>query len=388
MGKLRASFYDVIIVGAGPAGATLAYELAKANIKVLLLEKAKLPRYKACAGGITVRTANLLAFDISSVIERVVYGARWSYKLDYKLTGFYERPIVYMVTRDKFDHLLTRRAQDAGAELLDNQKVVQLETRAGKVTVSTESHAFVTDVVVGADGANSVVARGLGLAKDFYYGVGLEAEVYVSKGDLSKWDSLMGLDLGTIPGGYGWLFPKEDRLSIGVTGHIRFNKKLRPYLKRLLESYNLENCQIKTFRGALMPVRKKGTPIVGDRGLLIGDAAGLIDAVTGEGIYCAVRSAQLAAAVIMKFLAGGLPDLQGYKKAIDDELMPELRVTRALAIFITLMSVGTPRLFFKLAPENEQVWRALCRIVRGEKTYVSVKQGLGRFQFLFDLLAR
>jgi flavin-dependent dehydrogenase len=137
-----------------------------------------------------------------------------------------------------------------------------------------------------------------------------------------------------------------------------------------------------------MPVRKKGTPIVGDRGLLIGDAAGLIDAVTGEGIYCAVRSAQLAAAVIMKFLAGGLPDLQGYKKAIDDELMPELRVTRALAIFITLMSVGTPRLFFKLAPENEQVWRALCRIVRGEKTYVSVKQGLGRFQFLFDLLAR
>ena len=278
MGRSRLAFYDVIIVGAGPAGATLAYELAKAKIRVLLLEKDKLPRYKACAGGISVKTANLLAFNIGSVVERVIYGARLSYKFDNKLTRFYDKPIAYMVTRDKFDHLLGKRAQDAGAELVDGQKVVQLEMKSGRVRVSTENNAFFTDVVVGADGANSVVTKGLGLARDFHYGVGLEAEVYVAQDNLSKWDSLMGFDLGTIPGGYGWLFPKENCLSIGVAGHIRFNKKLRPYLKRLLRSYNLANCQIKTFRGALIPVRKKGMPIVSDRGLLIGDAAGLIDA--------------------------------------------------------------------------------------------------------------
>jgi len=388
MSQSTIPFYDVIIVGAGPAGATLAYELAKANIKVLVLEKDKFPRYKACAGGITVRAANLLPFDINSVIERVVYGARLSYKFDYKLTRFYDKPIAYMVTRDKFDYLLSKQAQDAGAELVDGQRVVQLETKAEKVKVFTETNAFFTRVVVGADGANSIVAKRLGLARDFYYGLGLETEVYVAKDDLSKWDDLIELDLGTIPIGYGWLFPKENHLSIGVAGHLRFAKRLRPYLKRLLESYSLANCEVKIFSGALMPVRKKGTPIAGDRGLLVGDAAGLIDALTGEGIYYAIRSTRLAAPAIRKFLAGELPDLQGYEKAIDDELMPELGVTRALATLLGLINTGAPRLFFKLFAESERACRALYQILRGEKTYVSVKQRLGPFQFLLDLLAK
>ena len=387
MNKSKLPSYDVVIVGAGPAGATLAYELAQANTRVLLLEKDGLPRYKACAGGINVRAANLLGFDIAPVVERVVSGARLSYRFDYTLTRLYHQSITYMVKRDRFDHLLAERAQDAGAELADNQKVVRLETQGGKTKVCTRSDTFLTGVVVGADGANSIVARELGLDKDFYYGLGLEAEVGVSPEYLSRWDDLMGLDLGTIPGGYGWLFPKSDHVSIGVAGQVRFASRLKPYLNQLLDSYGLAESQVKHLRGALMPVRKRGTPITGERGLLIGDAAGLIDAVTGEGIYYAIRSAQLAAAAITESLGGELSHLADYEKAVDVELMPELGVTRALERLFTWLGTGTPRLFFKLVVERERVWRALCRIIRGEKSYVGVKQKLGPFQFLSDLLA-
>lgn len=133
-----------------------------------------------------------------------------------------------------------------------------------------------------------------------------------------------------------------------------------------------------------MPVRRRAIPITAQRALLIGDAAGLTDPLTGEGIYYAIRSARLAVPVISGFLQGNTVNLQDYEKAIDRDLMPELRVTQAFA----RMSTWSPYLRFRLLKDSDWAWRTLCRIVRGEQTYVSLKTPLRPIQLLFDLLSR
>ena len=113
--SLRQS-YDVIVVGTGPAGATLAYELSSQGIAVLLLDKEKLPRYKTCAGGLTIKAAKLLSFDISPVVESTINGLRFSYKFGHQGTRLCDRPLIYTVMREKFDYFLVEKARDAGAE--------------------------------------------------------------------------------------------------------------------------------------------------------------------------------------------------------------------------------------------------------------------------------
>lgn len=385
---MKSTKYDVIVVGAGPAGAVTARGLAMAGVKTLLVEKEKLPRYKTCAGGINVRAANLLDFDIAPVVERVIYGARFSYKSRYRLTRHYPQPTTYMVTRQRFDNLLAGKAQEAGAALVDGRKITRVEPDDGRVRVTAGGDVFNADVIIGADGVNGMVAAGLGIKDGFYCNLGLEAEVYADEKMLARWEGLMGLDLGTIPGGYGWVFPKGDHLSVGIGGPMRFAKKLEPWLRGLMKCYNLDESRIRLMRGARLPVRRRGAPIAAGRGLLVGDAAGLTDAVTGEGIYYAIKSGQLAVPAVVRFLGGEPGGLVAYQRAVDAEMMPELDVTRALARIFTWLTTGTPPLFFKLTAERERVWQAFCRIIRGEKSYLSVKDELGPFRFIFDLLAR
>lgn len=384
MNKSLRHSYDIIIVGTGPAGATLAYELASKGITVLLLEKEKLPRYKACAGGVTFKAAKLLAFDISPVVESVINGLRFSYKCSHQGTRLGDKPLVYTVMREKFDYFLVEKAQDAGAAVLDEQKVVQVRIETGKATVYTQNHTFTARVIVGADGANSTIARELGLMRGVGLNLGLEAEVYVDGEVLSRWDNLTEIDLGSVPPGYAWIFPKKNHLSIGVVGPLRSTKRMRTYLNKLLESQNLGNYKVSTLRAGLLPVRKRAMPITAERALLIGDAAGLTDALTGEGIYYAIKSAQLAAPVITGFLQGDIIDFQDYEKAIDIELMPELRITRAFA----RMSTWSPYLRFRLLKDSDWIWRTLCRIVRGEQTYVGLQATFRPFQFLLNLVSR
>jgi flavin-dependent dehydrogenase len=157
--------HDVIVVGAGPAGAILAYELSRKGIDVLVLEKERLPRYKACAGGITVKTAKLLGFDFSSVTRDTVRGAKVTYGGTRSFTKSYPKPLIHMVMRDEFDQLLVQRAREAGATLADNEGVHQVQITEQGVKVGAANHVFTAHIVVGADGARSIV-----LDKGWYNG--------------------------------------------------------------------------------------------------------------------------------------------------------------------------------------------------------------------------
>ena len=227
--------HDVIIVGAGPAGATLAYELSRKGIDVLILEKERLPRYKACAGGITVKTAKLLDLDFSSVTRDTVRGAKVAYGSRRSFTKSYPQPLIHMVMRDEFDQLLVQRAREAGATLADNERVRQVEIAEQVVKVETANHVFTAQIVVGADGARSIVAANVGLMQDVDLGIGLEAEISVPGQRLVQWESLMGLDLGHMRGGYGWVFPKKDHLSVGVGSPLRQAKRLKSGYQAVLK---------------------------------------------------------------------------------------------------------------------------------------------------------
>jgi geranylgeranyl reductase family protein len=375
-------FYDVIIAGAGPAGATLGYELARRGAGVLLMEKERLPRYKPCAGGITVKAADGLGLDIAPVTRSVVRGVTVTYKGHRSFTKWYDKPLILMVMRDEFDHLLVRRAQEAGVTLLDNEAVCRIEISSRSVKATTAGKTLESRIIVGADGARSTVARDAGLMRGVSLGMGMEAETSVAGEKLVQWDSLMGLDLGHIRGGYGWVFPKKDHLSIGVGGPLRQARRLRSGYRAVLKSYNLETGSVSSLRSHYLPVRRKGMAIQSMRCLLLGDAAGLVDPLTGEGIHHAVRSAQMAASVIQRCLQADSPDLREYQDDVDREIMPELTAARGLARLFTWF----PGLCFGLVEGHDRLWRACCRLLRGEETYVSIKQRLHPFEGLFDLL--
>ncbi len=382
MQDLTERFYDVIIAGAGPAGATLGYELARRGAGVLLLEKKRLPRYKPCAGGITVKAAKGLGLDIAPVTRSVVRGVKVTYKGRRSFTKWYDKPLIFMVMRDEFDHLLVRRAQDAGAMLLDNETVCRIDISSRSVRAATGGMTLESRIIVGADGAGSTVAREAGLMGRVDLGMGMEAETSVAGEKLVEWDSLMGLDLGRVRGGYGWVFPKKDHLSVGIGGPLRQARRLRAGYRAMLKSYDLETGSVSRLRSHYLPVRRKGMAIHSERCLLVGDAAGLVDPLTGEGIDHAIRSAQIAAPIIHQCLKSNSPDLRQYQEAIDGEIMPELTAARGLSRLFTWF----PGLCFSLVGGHDRLWRACCRLLRGEETYVSIKQRLYPFEGLFDLL--
>jgi geranylgeranyl reductase family protein len=351
--------YDVVIVGAGPAGSTLGYELARRGISALILEKEKLPRNKTCAGGVTFRAHALLDFDISPVTQRLAYGIRISYRLGDSCIKRYRDPLVHLVMRRDFDQLLVKKAQEAGATVIDGARAQQLNVAADHIEVVTKDESFHTRIAVGADGAEGIVASMTGLMKGAKKELALEAEVSISRERLDEMDSLIEVDLGQIPGGYGWVFPKENHISVGVTGPAHLSKMFKPYMERILRRFGEHT--IVDFSGHVMPMRRRGSAIQRGRTLLVGDAAGLLHPLSGEGIFYAIKSAKLAAPVIADALRSGAGDLSGYQKAVDSELMPSLEIGRILL----KIYAGCPRLCYSIIKGSDRFWSYGCRALLG-----------------------
>jgi geranylgeranyl reductase family protein len=377
--------YDVIVVGAGPAGVTLAYELGKKGVVVLVLEKEKLPRYKCCAGGLTSKAAKLLDFDISQAVEAVIHELSFTFNLSSPYPGRHSQPLIYTVMRDVFDQLLVERAQQAGVVFMDGQKVTKLEMNSDLVDISTAEDTFRCRVVAGADGAYSVVARELGMGKHIKYLAGIESEVVVSKVELAKWQSRVQADLGYIPGGYAWVFPKRDHLSIGAGCLASKAKSLDRRHQEFLDSLGIGSYAIARTSSHLIPTCTKGRLVWQDRALLLGDAAGFADPLTGEGIYNAILSAQLAAPVIEQSVAGGQVKLQDYQGIIERKIVSELEIARKLSRFF----VHFPRLAFGMLNQSENVWKAMCGLIRGELQYSDIVRGsTGGLKSIFSRMLR
>ncbi|MGA7731740.1 MAG: geranylgeranyl reductase family protein [Chloroflexia bacterium] len=364
--------YDAIVVGAGPSGATAAYELARAGLRTALIEKAKLPRYKTCGGGITYKAARALPFSIDDVTERTLYNVDFSWRTRRPYVVTSKNPLVYMVQRSRFDHLLVERACHVGVEVMDGVAVQSVASDEAGATVNTTKGRLTADYLVGADGATGRVARNLDLMPDRWALAAIESEVEVEPAAMDYWHDKLGLDLGELKASYGWVFPKGDHLSVGVGG-LAMIDDYGSHLKRYDEKHTANRVpggaikRVLRTHGYLLPCRRPGAPVQRGRGLLVGDAAGLVEAFTGEGIYWAIRSGQIAARCI------ALGKMTQYTEQLDSALMPDLiSARRWWRIYVSL-----PRACYSLPRRVPFFWDAVCRIVRGERRFRDIRRRLG-----------
>ncbi len=371
--------FDVIVVGAGPAGSIAAYHLADRGYQVLIIEKEFLPRLKPCGGGITYRTLELLPFSIDEIIETSIYKFRFSHKFKYSYLRESADPLMCCVMRDKFDHLLVNKAIEKGAELIQGVKVTGFTEAMEHILVHTDSKEYVGKFVIGADGVNSITARCFQLNDNIKKGIGIESEIRIKEHELPRFQDTVHLDWGTIIGGYAWAFPKKDHLSIGVGGPVKQAKYLKKYFLYFLESLNIDDIEILSFRTYPLPFRTATGRIQASRVMVVGDAAGLTDPLTGEGIYYALKSGKMAAAAIMECLEGVTADVFQYRQRMDAEVISEL-----LAAY-PLMQVfnAAPRLIHCQLKKRERLWKGFCKVLRGQVSYQEFRNKMNRFRLLW-----
>jgi geranylgeranyl reductase family protein len=366
--------HDVIVVGTGPAGAVLAYLLAKRGLDVLILERATLPRYKSCGGGVTWKAIQNLPFDVSAVFENKAVGGVVTYAGQQLLKVEVGWPVAWLVMRDQFDHYLVRQAVHAGARLVEGISVLKVVDKGDKVVVITNQGELSAQLVAGADGVNSVVARSVGLMPEREVGVAVEAEVAVSPAVLEAQGAYATFDFGALPGGYGWIFPKRDHLSVGVFKAIP-GKAIG--LKKALEKFIASEAvlldpKILHLQGHQIPLGGKARTLHKGRILLVGDAANLADPWMGEGISYAVVSARLAAEHMFLSLERNEIDLSGYTQLINASITPQLLSARLFARVVYAL----PEMCSDLISRSPFMQQMVFDVIRGDRTFKEMTRAL------------
>jgi geranylgeranyl reductase family protein len=374
----------VIVVGAGPAGSIAAYETAKSGHTTLLLEKFPLPRDKPCGGAVMYRGIQIVHGMIPRhIIEQKIYGLRFMLPGKRKAEFKSDKLIGITVFRSRFDEYLARRAEIAGAELMDDARVVKTSAGQDSALVRLDDgREFTSEVVVGADGVNSIVSRSLGLRpehKDLNsVGLGMESDFHV--GENGVMEAMNGdpsiLEIIPVKGrsSYGWVFPKREHLAIGIAGASVQMQPLRP----IFEAFRRK--QEARLGIELIPEKRRTYFLGGEglqgrnitnRALLIGDAAGFVDPMMGEGIAYAMRSGQYAANVIDDaFRRGSFTErsFSRYPQLCKDEFAANF----AMAQWAGHKGIGFANSVLSKAQDFQMSSEILVALARGEMGYSDI----------------
>ncbi len=367
--------YQAIVVGAGPAGAFAAYELGRRGIRTLLLEKQSLPRDKTCGGGLTYKVSRLLPFDLAPVLEHRVTRCDLVWRLGAAATLGGGDELIHMVRRSRFDQFLVEQALTTGeVTLIDRVAAAGCDVDARGVTVYTVRGALRGDYLIAADGANGAIGKTLGLMRERLLLPAVECELAVDRATIDTWQQRASLDVGSLRGSYGWVFPKGEHLNVGVGCFAASSRKAQGLMNyaRSHWAFRFPGARLTHSLGSVLPLRPPGAAIARGRVLLAGDAGGLVEAFTGEGIYWALRSGRIAAEAIADDLSRG-HGKPAYQAAIDTQLMPDLLEARRWAH----MYLWWPGSVFTLPTRWPAAWRAIERLLRGELRFSEMRGLLG-----------
>lgn len=381
--------YDVVVAGAGPAGSTAARALARSGASVLMLDKQKFPRDKPCGGGVTLRAASVQDVDLSPVIERTIYGARISLRLGESFDRRYREPLTYMTQRCRLDALLAERAAESGADFHDGEGIRAIDVGGSgfnltPVRITTDRDAYTARIFIGADGANGPSGRLLGLRPRFEEAVAFEGNLPYSADILEEWRDYAALDFGGLAGGYAWVFPKAEHLNVGVGAWKYAGFTLRPKLAELCRRYGFDPAALEGVRGYHLPIRIPSPNDVGLGSIAVaGDAAGLVDPLTGEGIHMAFESGRLVVDSALAVLRGEARSMTHYQRAVEHHLQPELEISRKLQELFTF----APPPYLALLRRSHKAWHFVCRLIRGDITYLDFMRAIGPVVYALDFFS-
>ncbi len=301
--------FDVVVIGGGPAGSAAAFTAARGGLAVCVVDKSEFPRDKLCGGLVTQRSKNIF---------ETVFGREWDsdlftrsdqirfFQANRFLAEVSGYSTLYFTMRRDFDAYLLKLAGHQGARLELGTRVREIDLKTSQIQLANGnivSYRF----LIGADGVNSGVAKLLFGEPFTSRTIGFGLEVEVPRNRLKTEENIVEIDFGAANWGYGWVFPKKKTLTIGVGGISRHNKNMKEHLSRYLsyKKLGIDEFQVK---GQFIPFGDfRATPGHGNV-MLCGDAAGVVDPITGEGIAYAMQSGRFAADAVVNALRSGRED--------------------------------------------------------------------------------
>lgn len=367
------AIWDVAVVGGGPAGLAAASASALAGARTVVVERAEHPRYKTCGGGL-IGTSLAAVARTPVPVRDEIDAVTFTLNNKRAFTRRHDSPILAMVLREEFDDVLCRAALADGAVLQQRAAVraISQDERFARAELANGS-TVAAKVVIGADGSSSVTARYVGVAF-CEVDLGLEVEISVPEHVRQAWRGRVLLDWGPIPGSYAWIFPKDDRLTVGVIAARGSGDATRRYLRDVIDNHCLASYERVQQSGHLTRCRTDESPLRSGRVLVVGDAAGLLEPWTREGISFALRSGALAGVIAAE--AARESTLQHFDKvldryvpAIENDLIPEMLAGRRL-----LAAFRRNPAIFHLGMATPKGWRTFVEFCKGQTSFASELQ--------------
>ncbi|MGB5712357.1 MAG: geranylgeranyl reductase family protein [Waterburya sp.] len=360
--------FDCIIVGAGPAGGSAAYHLANQGHSVLVLEKANFPRSKSCGGGVSPEVAKWFDFDFSPVVQNHVSQVKYTFKMgDPAEVELKDVTPMWMVQRSQFDNFLMEQATGKGAEFQSGVEVIGASLQSDTWQVQTSAGTFEGKYLIAADGVNSIIAKLLGMINTpTIAAASLQVPGTVS--DRRKMTAFF--DFGSLKNGFMWCFPKADGYSLSAA-YVRNPKgkpdELKKQLAKYAELFDLDPSQGE-YREHPLNLWQENRTLHSDRALLVGEAAGIVDPLIGEGIRPAMYTGIKAAEAVVGALKGETNALAEYTAEVNQLWGANL----AKADFLAGLFFKAPKIAYKMGVKRPAGGRVMGKILCGELSYSQV----------------